>query len=67
MDFNVSYHSSTPFTLGIPISWICDDQKHTDRVDLVLIWYEYTMYNVAIICIDSFEYSENTTAIIWYI
>ena len=47
----MSYHSSTPFTLGIPISWMCDDQKHTDSVDLVLIWHEYTMYNVAIIYI----------------
>ena len=47
----MSYHNSTPFTLGIPISWMCDDQKHTDSVDLVLIWHEYTMYNVAIIYI----------------
>jgi len=48
------------------VSAICDDQKHTSRVDFVLIWYEYA-YNVAIIYIDSFAYSENTTAIIWYI
>lgn len=69
VDFAVPYHNSTYFTLGIPISWICDDQKHTNNVDLVLILYENSMYNVAIVYIDTDEmiYSENTTAIIWYI
>ena len=69
IDFEVKYKGSSAFTLGIPVSGYCYDKKYTDNIDFVYIWTVNNIYYIAIVYIDTevFQYSENTSAIIWYI